>query len=167
MEIQIYQERYQDAVIRLVLYCQNDGTRPLVRVEDQPELCHITEQYHKKGGCFWVALEDEKLAGTIGLMNAGNGIGILKKFFVYEAFRGAPVHLGRQLYQTLIEFAKAHAFSEIILDTPKNTARAHKFYQKAGFRQIKKDALPVQYTFPYADSDFFYLCLSAEDEEIS
>ena len=45
----------------------------------------------------------------------------------------------------------------LVLDTPRNTHRAHRFYQKAGFHQIAEEELPFRYSRPYADSDFFLL----------
>lgn len=157
MEIKEYTPADRDEIIALVLHCQNDGTRPTVTVDDQPELLSITEKYIDGGGNFWVAKEDGKLAGSIGLMSYGHGLGILKKFFVYEPYRGTPHYLGRQLYATLLDFAQRHHFKTIILDTPRNTDRAHKFYEKAGFEKIGKEELPVVYDYPYDDSDFFRL----------
>lgn len=149
-----------EEIVKLVLYCQNDGTRPLKTVNDQPDLLNIKEHYINSGGNFWTAKDDEKLAGTIGLVIYENGIGILKKFFVYDDYRGKPNFLGQKLYQTLLDFAVKKGLKKIILDTPKNTERAHKFYLKAGFEQIKKEELPISYDYPYSDSDFFMLKLS-------
>lgn len=159
IEIGKYSEGDRDEIIALVLHCQNDGTRPTVSVEDQPELLRIKEEYMDNGGNFWVAKENGTVAGTIGLMNKGNGLCILKKFFVYEPYRGKPHHLGRRLYAVFLDFAKANGFSKVILDTPKNTERAHLFYEKSGFRRMEKEELPVEYDYPYDDSHFFYLDL--------
>lgn len=159
VEISTYSESDRDDVIALVLHCQNDGTRPYVTVKDQPELLHITEKYIDNGGNFWVAKENGKIAGCIGLMKFDDGNAVLKKFFVYEPYRSAPHHLGRKLYEALLEFAKIHGIRQLILDTPKNTERAHKFYKKAGFQQLEKEQLPILYDYPYADSDFFCLKL--------
>lgn len=158
-EIRTFQMEDMAQVIALVLHCQNDGSRPLVSVMDQPELLCIQEKYMDGGGNFWVAVAQERIVGSIGLMNGGDGIGILKKFFVYEPFRGKPCHLGRQLYEVFLEFVMTHGFKQIILDTPKNTERAHKFYEKAGFEKIGAEELPISYDFPYKDSDFFRLML--------
>lgn len=146
IEIGTYSTYDKESVIALVLHCQNDGTRPLVGVEDQSDLLHIEEEYIYDGGNFWVAKENGKVAGTIGLMNKGNGLCILKKFFVYEPYRGKPHNLGQQLYGVFLEFAKLHGFSRIILDTPKNTDRAHLFYEKAGFRRIEKEDFRLSMT---------------------
>ena len=40
-----FEDRYTQDVIDLVLHFQNDGTRPPVSVDDQPDLLHITESY--------------------------------------------------------------------------------------------------------------------------
>lgn len=162
MHIERYQEIDKEKVIELVLGCQNDGSRPLVGIADQPELLCVEKSYFSGGGYFWVAKEEDMLIGSIGLMNAGDGIGILKKFFVCEAYRGKPHHVGQKLYLQALAFAKEHAFKELILDTPKNTQRAHNFYEKAGFMKIDKKDLPVRYHYPYheKDCDFFRLTLS-------
>lgn len=157
--IQPYEPTDRDEIIQLVLHCQNDGSRPTVSVQDQPELLSIPETYLAPGGAFWVAKEQGRVIGSIGLMNAGGGIGLLKKFFVYEGYRGKPHHLGQRLYAELLQFANTNGFQTLILDTPKNTERAHRFYERAGFVQIPIAGLPVQYDYPYQDSDFFQLNL--------
>ncbi len=157
IEIRTYSDEDREEVIRLFLHCQNDGTRPSVSVDDQPELRRIPEKYMDSGGNFWVAKDNGKTAGSIGLMKFGDGTAVLKKFFVYEPYRGAPCHLGRQLYGTLLDYARTHGVKQLILDTPKNTDRAHKFYERAGFTKIERADVPVVYDFPYEDSDFFRL----------
>lgn len=156
IEINAYQEADREAVIALVLRCKNDGTR-VIRLEDQPDLFRVREEYMDGGGNFWVAKEDGKVVGTIALMNKGGGVGVLKKFFVAEPYRGRPHHLGRRLYAVLLQFARERHFRQMVLDTPRNTERAHRFYEKAGFRQVEKEELAVEYDYPYADSDFFCL----------
>ena len=159
IEITTYSEADQAEIIALVLHCQNDGTRTPITIENQPDLLHIKEKYIDAGGNFWVAKENNKVIGCIGIMNYNNGISVLKKFFVYESYRRAPHHLGRKLYESLLQFAKHRGIRQLILDTPKNTTRAHKFYERAGFKQIGKEQLPVIYNPPYEDSDYFCLDL--------
>ena len=161
MNIQSYSKEDCEEVIALVLSCQNDGTRPLVSIDNQPELLHIKEKYIDKGGNFWVAKDQGMVVGCIGLQMYDNGIAILKKFFVNEHYRSNPHHLGGKLYGTLLEYAKSHGVETIILDTPKNTDRAHKFYEKAEFKKIKEEELPIKYNPPYEDSDYFLLSLTS------
>lgn len=154
-----FEEKYTQDVINIVLHFQNDGTRPAVSVDDQPDLLNIVHEYIDKGGNFWIAKDDEKLIGTIGIMPYGAGTAVLKKFFVYKEYQGEPHHTGRRLYNALLAFAKEKAYRTILLDTPKNTERAHKFYEKAGFQKVNEEDLPVQYSRPYKNCDFFLLKL--------
>lgn len=50
-------------------------------------------------------------------------------------------------------------YKTIMLDTPYNTIRAHKFYEKAGFKKVTEDELPIKFSNPYKDCDFFILNL--------
>lgn len=50
-----FENRYTQDVIDIVLHFQNDGTRPIVSVDDQPDLLNIVDEYINKGGNFWIA----------------------------------------------------------------------------------------------------------------
>lgn len=154
-----FEDKYTQDVINLVLHFQNDGTRPMVSVDDQPDLLNIIGEYMGKGGNFWIAKDDEKLIGSIGIMPYSAEIAVLKKFFVYGGYQGEPYHIGRKLYNELLAFAKKKGYKTILLDTPYNTERAHKFYDKAGFQRVNEEDLPIQFSHPYKDCDFFLLAL--------
>lgn len=47
-----FEDRYTQGIIDIVLHFQNDGTRPLVLVDDQPDLLNIVGEYIDKGGNF-------------------------------------------------------------------------------------------------------------------
>lgn len=159
LSITQFEDKYTSDVIDLVLHFQNDGTRPTVTVDDQPDLLNITDLYINAGGNFWIATENGRLAGTIGIMPCNDEVAILKKFFVYEKYQSEPHHLGRRLFSYFLEFAKQKGYKTILLDTPYNTVRAHKFYEKAGFQKVTEDKLPVKFSHPYKDCDFFMLNL--------
>lgn len=152
-----FEDRYTQDVINLVLHFQNDGTRPIVSVDDQPDLLNIMGEYIDKGGNFWIAKDNEKLIGSIGIMPYSSEIAVLKKFFVYENYQGNPYHVGQRLYHELHNFTKKRSFKTILLDTPHNTERAHAFYEKAGFQKVTEENLPIQFSHPYQDCDFFLL----------
>ena len=78
------------------------------------------------GGEFWIAVENNRVIGTIGIMNKGNGFGIMKKFFVKADFRSQGI--GLKLYNCLFRYAKKHKINRIILDTPSVAVTSHKFY---------------------------------------
>ena len=155
-----FKDCYTQDVIDLVLHFQNDGTRPFVTVKDQPDLLSIKESYINTGGNFWTAIDNDRLIGSIGIMPYGKEIAVLKKFFVYEEYQENPFHLGQKLYAVLSSFAKEKGFTTILLDTPHNTVRAHKFYEKAGFKKVDEKELPLMFSHPYKDCDFFLLNIS-------
>lgn len=69
IKISKFRDEYTNDVIDLVLHFQNDGTRPPVSVNDQPDLLYITEKYINAGGYFGIATDNGKLGtGTIGVM---------------------------------------------------------------------------------------------------
>ncbi|MDE6706962.1 MAG: GNAT family N-acetyltransferase [Oscillospiraceae bacterium] len=152
-----FEEKYTQDVIDIVLHFQNDGTRPLVSVDDQIDLLDIVGEYINKGGNFWIAKYSETLIGTIGIMPYSSEIAVLKKFFVYEKFQGEPNHVGQKLYNVLLDFVKEKGYKTILLDTPYNTTRAHKFYNKAGFIKINEADLPIKFSHPYKECNFFLL----------
>lgn len=154
-----FEDKYTQDVIDLFFHFQNDGTRPIVTVNDQPDMLNITHEYIDKGGNFWIAKDNERLIGFIGIMPYSDKIAVLKKFFVYEDYQGDPHHMGRRLYAHLLSFAKEKNFETILLDTPYNTERAHKFYEKAGFIKVTEDMLPIKFSHPYKKCDFFLLNL--------
>ena len=84
IEISKFKDEYTNDVIDLVLHFQNDGTRPSVSVDDQPDLLHITEKYIIVGDWFWIATDNGKLAGTIGIMPCNEEVAVMKIFCIWK-----------------------------------------------------------------------------------
>jgi len=157
MEIITYQNNYKQQIIDLILYIQNCEAKIDLSVEEQPDLLNIPYYYQKNGGQFWIAVENEKVIGTIALMNYGNGNSVLKKFFVEKNYRSKKV--GCALYMRLKQYAQANMINTIILDTPSVAKESHKFYERSGFRKIDKNLLPFLYDYPDRDSYLYLLKL--------
>lgn len=43
--IEQFEDKYTQDVINMVLHFQNDGTRPAISVDDQPDLLNIAGEY--------------------------------------------------------------------------------------------------------------------------
>jgi N-acetylglutamate synthase-like GNAT family acetyltransferase len=158
--IQIYDNKYKQEVIDLILYVQNIEYEVGISIEDQPDILDIKRNYIDSGGCFWIALNQEgNVIGSIGLQNKTKEVAVLKKFFVYKEYRGREHGVGMKLYNSLLDFAKNQNILTIILDTPSKGNRSHNFYKKVGFMEISKDALPISYEYPDRDSLIFRLDL--------
>ena len=117
--IEIYDDKYKQEVIALILYIQNVEAKVNLSIEDQPDLLDIKRNYMDKGGCYWIALnKEEKLVGSKGIQIKNREVGVLKKFFVYKEYRGKKYGIAMELYNTLLDFARDKNISKIILDSP-------------------------------------------------
>ena len=85
------------------------------------------------------------IIGIVGLMIKDRHCAVLKKFFVKKEFRSQKV--GLALYNELLSYAKNNGVRHILLDTPSVAHASHRFYEKAGFRKIGKEELPVPYSY--------------------
>ncbi|MBR1738142.1 MAG: GNAT family N-acetyltransferase [Firmicutes bacterium] len=155
MEIITYDEIYKQQIIDLILHIQNDEAKIGLSIEEQPDLLDIYNSYINNGGNFWIAVEQNTVIGTIGLMIRENRCDILKKFFVKSEYRGQRI--GCRLYRTLISFAENIGLHYLILDTPSVAKRSHKFYEQQGFTRITKVELPIEYQYPDRDSLLYLL----------
>lgn len=159
MKIETYSGKYDDEIISLIIGIQNCEAKIGLSLEKQPDLLNISLNYQDNGGEFWIALNDGKVIGTIGLMIKENHCAVLKKFFVNKEFRSKKV--GLALYKKLIKYAEEKGVQSIILDTPAVAHESHKFYRRAVFQKITpdEDELPVSYFYPDRNSILYILNL--------
>ena len=162
--ITIYDDRYKEEVINLILHVQNVEYGVGISVRERPDIMDIQSSYINNGGNLWIALNDNgEVVGSIGLQKKTNEVAVLKKFFVYKDYRGKEVGLGIGLYEALLDFAKKQGFYKVILDTPSKATRSHSFYKKVGFKKIDKEDLPIKYDYPDRNSLLFELGLSKKE----
>lgn len=157
MNIIEYTDNYAQQVIDLILHIQNNEAKINLSIDEQPDLLDVKKYYFNNKGNFWLAVEGNELIGTIGLMNKGNGNGVLKKFFVCRNYRNKKI--GLALYEKLYEYAVENNFKYLLLDTPSVALSSHKFYKKAGFNKIDKTQIPFEYDYPDRDSYLYLLSL--------
>ncbi len=157
MEIICYEDRYKAEVIDLILSIQNQEAKINLSIDEQPDLNNITDAYLNADGIFLLAVDRGSVVGTIGLMKSDKSWCVLKKFFVRADYRSKKI--GLALYETLLKFAQSKGYHHIILDTPSVATKSHSFYERAGFRQIEKSDLPIQYHYPDRHSLLYRLDL--------
>jgi N-acetylglutamate synthase-like GNAT family acetyltransferase len=157
MTIEIYTEKYKAEIAALILNIQNNEFNVPVTLADQPDLLDIKNFYFKKNGCFWVATDNEKLIGTIALIDIGNGQAALRKMFVHKDYRGKEKGVGQLLLDTLLDWCKQKNITEIYLGTVEQLHAAKRFYVKNGFVKVDKAALPESFPLMQVDTEFFGL----------
>ena len=153
IKITEFSKEYSDDIRALVVGIQRDEFGFPVNATHQPDLQHISEHYLGGLGNFWIALSNDRLVGSIGLMDLGGGQSCLRKMFVHPEFRGLDV--ATLLFERLLAWAKNHHFSTMYLGTTSKYHAAHRFYEKNGFTKISAVNLPK--SFPQFEiEDCFY-----------
>jgi N-acetylglutamate synthase-like GNAT family acetyltransferase len=151
LHIEVYRDLYKDEIANLILTIQKDEFGIQITLNMQPDLGEISKYYQVNNGNFWVAKINNKLIGTIALLDIGNKKGALRKMFVAKEYRGKEFGVGQGLLNNLIDWAKQKQMAEILLCTTEKFLAAQRFYEKNGFAEIKKNALPKE--FPVMDVD--------------
>ncbi len=157
VNIEIYTDIFKNEVAELIMRIQNDEFGIPLTLALHPDLNEISKFYQANKGNFWIARFDDRIIGTIALLDIGYNRSALRKMFVASDYRGKPYGIGQKLLDSLINWAKYKRTTEIFLGTTARFIRAQRFYEKNGFMEIPKQTLPKE--FPVMDVDVkFYKC---------
>jgi N-acetylglutamate synthase-like GNAT family acetyltransferase len=155
-----YEEKYKSAIIELILTIQQKEFFVPITLNDQPDLNTIQQSYCNNAGNFWVALEDEQLAGTIALIDFGNNRAALRKMFVRKESRGKEKGTGQLLLNTLLKWCREKEIFEIYLGTVEQLHAAKRFYERNGFVKVAKDELPADFPLMQVDTEFYKVTIA-------
>lgn len=147
------------AVIDIILPIQQIEFNVPITLNDQPDLLDIENAYYETGGGFWGAKVNEELAGTIALLKFDHSSAAIRKMFVKKEFRGKELSLAQRLLETLIEYCKDNGIQHLYLGTVSVLQAAMRFYERNGFEQIEKSALPKLFPLMSADNVFYHLTI--------
>lgn len=150
-----YNLSHQQQVIDLILNIQQLEFNVPITIGDQPDLLSVDAVYRNGNGNFWVALDNEKVIGTIALIDFGNNQAALRKMFVHKDYRGKEKAVAQLLYNNLEDWCREKNINEIILGTITKLVAAIKFYLRNGFVEVEKEMLPVN--FPVMEVDNLFL----------
>ncbi len=151
VEIEVFSAADQKEVSELIITIQQDEFKIPITLEKQPDLQHINTFYQVGKGNFWVAKIDDKVIGTIALLDIGDDKSALRKMFVAKEYRGKEFGAGQKLLDKLLDWCKEKKVSEIFLGTTEKFIAAQRFYERNGFIEISNQDLPIQ--FPVMDVD--------------
>ncbi len=129
-----YNQKYNQEINDFVNWSMHTFIgRPFKQRED---LLDIEEYYIKNGGNFWIAIDKNKIIGTIALENR-NTTGILKRFYINKNYQ--RLGIGSSLYNEFEMFVKSMTnINSLYLACCQSLTNAHKFYRKNGWEQIEK-----------------------------
>ena len=126
-----------------------------VTIDEQPDLLDPIGFFRHGAGDFWVALDGDRVIGTIGLLDVGGGLGVLRKMFVAAEYRGAAIGTAQHLLNVLVGAAHDGEQHEIYLGTTDVLHAAHRFYEKNGFAEVSAAELPTAFPRMAVDTKFY------------
>ncbi|MBK7791638.1 MAG: GNAT family N-acetyltransferase [Betaproteobacteria bacterium] len=159
IQILPFSPQYADGVVSVILPIQQTEFDIPITLDAQPDLTSIPAFYQRADGNFWVALDDGKVVGTVALLDIGNHQAALRKMFVAATHRGSAHGVARQLLSTLIAWCRTKDVTAVYLGTTAKFLAAHRFYEKSGFREIARGALPDTFPVMVVDTKFYTLSL--------
>ncbi|MBK8782040.1 MAG: GNAT family N-acetyltransferase [Anaerolineales bacterium] len=106
-------------------------------LEEEHELHDVDNfqrEYVENRGLFLVVMDDEKLVGTGAIKRLEENIAELKRLWLLEEYHGQRI--GYQVVSQLLDFARAHGYEKVRLQTSQKQERAVRFYTRLGFYEI-------------------------------
>ncbi|TBY76325.1 GNAT family N-acetyltransferase [Rhizobium leguminosarum] len=155
VEIRTFTADDADDVLSVILPIQREEFGIDITADEQPDLRVIPDFYQSGKGQFWVAVKDGAIVGTVGLKDIGNNQAALRKMFVSAEVRGSEHGVAARLLDYLFAHARDVGLTDIFLGTTDKFVAAHRFYEKNGFSEIAKSALPRSFPLMAVDSKFY------------
>lgn len=99
------------------------------------DLLHIEQVYRGRQGAFWVLDFAGEIIGTHAAYPIAEkpGVCTFRRLYLKSEFRGA--HWGLDLMNMAIEWARLQGFARIEFWSDTRFHRAHRFFEKFGFRR--------------------------------
>lgn len=110
--IQCFESKYQSEVIDLIERIQVGEFNIPIDEKQREELQSISRSFQKDKGNYWVALFNEKVIGTIAVIDIGHKAFELRDVFIDREYRGAG--FAKQLLDTVLAWSKEHVLIQFI-----------------------------------------------------
>lgn len=127
-----YSELHRDAMIAVVQAVYREYGFTWEADGYHRDLYTVDDYYIRSGGMFWLALDDDRVVGCVGITMHGSECELHRLYLLPEC-RGQG--LGRRMLETTIAYGREKgclrmiAWSDVLLED------AHKLYCKMGFVQ--------------------------------
>lgn len=132
-----------------------------------PQSTRIYEVAHLADQSYWIALCDEQVVGTIGLVLYAANTAVVKRMMVHPDFRGKHYPTAALLLAKSLDWAKEKQVENVYLGTMAQFIAAQKFYLKNGFKEINKNELPSDYLSNPIDTLYYKLPLNKDQSRSS
>ncbi len=97
------------------------------------DLDQVEKSYGALGEAFFVALDSDRVVGTVAIKKEDDRIALLRRLFVSPDFRGRKI--GSKLIDAALKFCRDVGYQEIVFKTTSKMTGAILVCQKSGFVQ--------------------------------
>jgi len=132
--IKEFEEKYYSQLVNLIKSVLNEYefTFDVGDIKNDMNKLKKSKSYSKKNEKFWIALDDNKLVGSIAIRDRkDDDLAELKRFYLLPEYRGLGI--GSKLYDTAEKFAKGYTYRGIWLESSRKFVNAAKLYKRKGF----------------------------------
>ena len=105
-----------------------------------PDLHDFERHYQPPRGELYVLRHHEVVVGSVGVELIGVGTAELHRLYLDSHLRGRGT--GRALVEAALDWCRARAVTHVVLWSDTRFDRAHRLYERMGFRQTGHRALP-------------------------
>ncbi|AEA45226.1 GNAT family N-acetyltransferase [Fluviicola taffensis] len=147
-----FEKKYQEGISEMMTGIQ-DEFEILFRNPDGKQISDIAGPEN----LFWIALNGNEVAGTIGVSRIDDDSAFLRHLFVSKEHRGAQSNVSKRLLDIALNEAKILGYKSIYLGTMEQFKAAQRFYSKNNFVCIPREALPTEMPVSPMDTIFYLL----------
>lgn len=105
-----------------------------------PDLFDLRRHYGGEAGGFWVARQDGRVVGSVGVERLPDGRAELHRLYLDATLRGRGV--GRALVEAVLDWCRTAGVARLILWSDTRFDRAHRLYEGMGFAKTGERELP-------------------------
>lgn len=147
-----FEGKYQESICRMMDEIQDEFDIPF-RNPNGKQISDIVSP----DDLFWVALDENRVIGTVGLSLINDHQAFLRHLFVAKEARGKGQGVSQALLDMALGAAKNRNCESVYLGTMEQFKAAQKFYLKNHFNCIFREDLPPEMPVSPVDTVFYQL----------
>ncbi len=159
LKIEPFTTKFQSQVVDLIERIQIGEFNIPIAEAQREELQSIPKAFQKAKSNYWIALFNDRVIGTIAVIDIGHHAFELRDVFLEKNYRGPITNFAKKLLDTVLAWAKKCEVNAIYLGTTLAFRAAHRFYEKHGFKEIDRRDMPAYCKPMDCDEKFYWLDL--------
>jgi GNAT superfamily N-acetyltransferase len=154
-----YDPAYQAGIDAMMAGIAQEYDQPI----SGPQSVKLFEAHGRPNQRYWVALDDKRVVGTVGLVLLKGPNAVLKRMMTDKDYRG-ETGLAVRLLEAAVEWGRSQGVQTVYLGTMAQFKAAQRFYVKQGCVEVQLSELPDDMAVNPIDCLHYRLALSTVDD---